>query len=360
MRFVIFKLKHDLANDTELPLARAEIEALVGEPVSDVVNIADLLLQIRSLSDSIRKPFGSQRIQDVLLRMPYPGKYQAFLATDLNPDVDALKRRLTYCRDIFVVCSSTDALSLLNALGFTRRSLAPIAKKFGEELGPSIQIFSLADKETPWMIRILTDHALLECSDHAVRLAREVKDVDRIYSGALHHLASNFDRPFSPSVSVGYKWIEDFIDDRRAPNAYASHSLFGLRGRFFPRMVRVLSNTLSKGNDKVFLDPFGGVGTLGIEASLLGLRSQSFDINPFFTLVARAKEKALSLSDEEEAQLICVRDYAQAVRSGSHASGRQMLGRTTISLKCLVSTSDRTNGMMGAGVELLLSQSSEP
>jgi hypothetical protein len=315
MRFLIFKLKHDLANDSELVIARAEVEALVGRESEEILNLADFFFKVRAIDEAVRsEDTATQRIQHVLLRMPYPGRYQALVFEDVIPDIGKLKKRLTYIRDLFLVCTTQQMLVALKQCGVCVRNVAAVRKRFGESFGPSIRVFSLPDANTPWLVRIVTDHAFIECSDHAVRLAQQPRDVDRIYSGAVHHLASNFDRAFSPSVSVGYKWIEDFIDDRRAPNAYASHSLFGLRGRFFPRMVRALSNTLLP-NSGALLDPFGGVGILGIEAALLGISSYSFDINPLFTLISRAKHKALVLSSAEETQLEHVRDYAQSVRT---------------------------------------------
>ena len=194
-----------------------------------------------------------------------------------------------------------------------------VRARYGQAFGRNLRLIPLVSPETPWLLRIVPDHTFLECSDHAVRLAQKIGDVDRIYEGAVAHLSSCFDRPFAASVSMGYKWIEDFIDDRRAPNAYASHSLFGLRGRFFPRMVRSLLNAVSRDSDALIVDPFGGVGTLGIESSLLGIRSRSYDINPFFTSVSQAKHKALLLTRAQEQQLDEVRNYAQTLRTGSDA-----------------------------------------
>src|SRR6266542_344222 len=107
MKFVIFKLKHDIANDSELPLVKGEAEALAGVATTEISNLADLIFQVPALADSI-KAQPEQRLQDVLLRMPYPGKYQALLACDTSPDFQRLRRRLTYCRDLFVICTAED------------------------------------------------------------------------------------------------------------------------------------------------------------------------------------------------------------------------------------------------------------
>src|SRR5213594_1575549 len=46
MKFVIFKLKHDIANDSELPLVKAETEALAGVLTSEIANLADLFFEL--------------------------------------------------------------------------------------------------------------------------------------------------------------------------------------------------------------------------------------------------------------------------------------------------------------------------
>jgi adenine-specific DNA methylase len=51
--------------------------------------------------------------------------------------------------------------------------------------------------------------------------------------------------------------------------------------------------------ESVLLDPFCGVGTLNIEASLCGIRSIGIDVNPLFTFVGDAKVKALRLRADD-------------------------------------------------------------
>src|SRR5262245_10905825 len=108
IRFLIFKLKHDIANDSELPLARMEVEALTRSSAVEIPNLSDLLFDLAEVFRTLTTPNRFQRIQDVLLRMPYPGKYQALLVSDSYIDLSVLKRRLTYCRDFFAVCSTPE------------------------------------------------------------------------------------------------------------------------------------------------------------------------------------------------------------------------------------------------------------
>src|SRR5262249_5830514 len=62
------------------------------------------------------------------------------------------------------------------------------------------------------------------------------------------------------------------------------------------------------------VDPFAGVGTLGLECALLGIPSQSFDINPLFVRVSEAKARALCLDQRDRAELESLRDLCQNIR----------------------------------------------
>jgi hypothetical protein len=315
---IVFKLKHDIANDSELPLAAMELRSILKHEPQRVTNLADRLFEIDLLRESV-STHAASRIQDILLRMPYPGAIQAYrpVSPAIQVSLDAIGR-LTYFRDVFMVFSGQPheilaqvGLSFKESHIRSNESFSPC----GVRLSPIASLHRLDAGKDHYVLRIIAPHCYLECTDHVVRLAQKPADVDRMYDGMLHHLQDNFSRPFAASVQMGYKWIEDFIDDRRPPNAYASHSLFGLRGRFFPRMVRALTNCLMEAAaaDTV-VDPFAGVGTLGIEASLLGVPSRSYDLNPFFTEVSRAKHQALGLSTRAVAQLDELRNYAQSLR----------------------------------------------
>jgi hypothetical protein len=329
IRQVIFKLKHDIANDSELPLASLELAAVLGLEAAPIRNLADLLVAVDWLQASVAEG-ASNRIQDVFLRMPYPGAIQGYQTSSLPPAFSISQIAvLTYFRDVFVVFSGSP-LELLAKLGLPAEGTEPPASKFlaptGYRVSPTASVHQLSPGKRRFVLRIIANHCFLECTDHAVRLAQRPKDVDRMYDGMLRHLQDNYSRPFAASVQMGYKWIEDFIDDRRPPNAYATHSLFGLRGRFFPRMVRALSNYLiAKTGAKVVVDPFAGVGTLGIECSLLGVPSRSYDLNPFFVEVSRAKHHALCLSARDVAELEELRECCQELLRAGTDNGQGSL-----------------------------------
>lgn len=289
----VFKVKYDVQNDSELQLAEAELKGLTSTEFSPIRNLTDLFISEPFSNVLRRHETVEPRIQDVLTRLPYPGSAQAYIAYIDIQDCWKLFKRLSYFRDFFVIGSEISATSLVEAL-FPNINVNKRSEKQAsfQQLTPYLQVWELANNT--W-IRVIPLHIFQECSEHVGRLARKTADVDRMFSMTLKHFSENFSRPFVPSVNVGFKWIEDFIDDRRAPMAYITHGFFGLRGRFFPRMIRALINYLEPADDKVLLDPFCGVGTLGIEATLMGLDSINLDINPLFTFVSKVKTDSLKI-----------------------------------------------------------------
>jgi len=69
---------------------------------------------------------------------------------------------------------------------------------------------------------------------------------------------------------------------------YYTHSLFFHPAKFIPQVVVFCLNKYFKENSKI-LDPFGGSGTVNLEASILGHDSYLVDINPILSLLFEIK-----------------------------------------------------------------------
>jgi DNA modification methylase len=83
----------------------------------------------------------------------------------------------------------------------------------------------------------------------------------------------------------------------RKNSAYAGHGLHRYKGKFYPQLAKALinlSNPYTRAG--IVLDPFGGCGTVALEARLAGLRAVSMDVNPLAIEVTRAKLALLDLS----------------------------------------------------------------
>ena len=315
--YSIFKLKHDLYDDSEIELATFELRALAGYDPEPVANLVDLL-SFPGFVDILRAG-GSPRLQDVIMRLPYCGSTQALAIRGLPANGHRLVERLSFFRDFFFIgIGASSPHEFVHAtMPSLLRYLPPQIPAQGEcsvsTLAPYAQLFSMQRDRLIVVLRLIPLHTFYECSDHVGRLGRRIEDVDRMFELTKAHFVENFSRPFVPSVGQGFKWIEDFIDDRRAPNAYATHSYFGLRGRFFPRMVHAVLNHLDLASEQSVYDPFCGVGTLSVEAALMGIRSISSDINPLFVRMAKAKERALHVPAQYFVETVsCLLDKIQA------------------------------------------------
>jgi hypothetical protein len=119
-------------------------------------------------------------------------------------------------------------------------------------------------------------------------------------------------------------------------------------------MVRALANSLDATE---IVDPFAGVGTLGLECALLGIPSRSFDINPLFMKVASAKAHALCLDDRARSELESLREFCQAMRVSKVPPPEPLEVRLPASLARNVSAERRTTvGVLRAAIGMHCSE----
>jgi len=77
------------------------------------------------------------------------------------------------------------------------------------------------------------------------------------------------------------------------------HSVSSYVGRIKPAFAHWLVRICSEQND-VILDPFCGVGTVVLEADLLGREAIGNDLNPYAYIISKSKFDRNSLKDEED------------------------------------------------------------
>ncbi len=75
------------------------------------------------------------------------------------------------------------------------------------------------------------------------------------------------------------------------------HSISSYVGRIKPSFAHFLIDIFSDEGDLI-LDPFGGVGTIPLEADNMGRRSIANDLNPYANIITRAKFDRRGLSNE--------------------------------------------------------------
>jgi len=74
---------------------------------------------------------------------------------------------------------------------------------------------------------------------------------------------------------------------------YVTHGIHPYKGKFYPQLAKALMNISGTQPGATVLDPFCGSGTVLLEASLSGLDSIGFDINPVAVATAQAKTSAV-------------------------------------------------------------------
>ncbi len=80
---------------------------------------------------------------------------------------------------------------------------------------------------------------------------------------------------------------------------YGPHNVHEYRGKFFPQLVRGLSNISGIPDGGLVLDPMCGSGTCVLESMAGGYSAVGMDLNPLSVLITKAKALALSFAPEE-------------------------------------------------------------
>src|SRR3989441_3225122 len=118
--------------------------------------------------------------------------------------------------------------------------------------------------------------------------------------------------------------LRAFFEVYKYKTSYATHGLFPYRGKFHPQLIKAIMNVIGVRKGDLVLDPMTGSGTTNVEASLIGINSIGYDMNPFAVFMSRAKLQGLSLTQE---QLNVLREDGESVFEGLTLSGvQQTLG----------------------------------
>lgn len=271
----VFKLKNDIRHEEEVALAELELRSLMkNAELEPAANLADVLYSEPLRELTMR---ADHLVQDVFLRLPFPGRIQAFIYAGPLRDISKLVASLAYFKEIFVATSEESALGRLLPSG---------------NLGCPNYTYP-TDMGTIFLHRIITVSALLDYSNHIVK-KWEIPEFAEQFNKLLMHLETG--QHNIPVLTLGRE-IEDFADmGGPVGDKYLFHGIHTFPGSQFPRMIRALVNVLELQEDDVFLDPHNGGGTMCIEACLLSHRSEGWDTIPLFNLITESKMSALKLS----------------------------------------------------------------
>lgn len=105
------------------------------------------------------------------------------------------------------------------------------------------------------------------------------------------------ERKYTPSgVEVGtYNTPVNFKESMTIP----VHRWYGYKEGFSPSFVNEFIKAYAKGKNSFIFDPFGGVGTTGLEAIKMGYNAALMDVNPLGLFVSKAKTRHYSISEIE-------------------------------------------------------------
>ncbi len=101
--------------------------------------------------------------------------------------------------------------------------------------------------------------------------------------------------PGAPEVPTHAGLLEGVREGRRKNSAYATHGIHRYKGKFYPQLAKALINSSELAENARVVDPFGGSGTVTVEAILAGYEATSIDCNPVATAIAAAKTDGLAI-----------------------------------------------------------------
>jgi hypothetical protein len=92
---------------------------------------------------------------------------------------------------------------------------------------------------------------------------------------------------------VSYVSPVNFVESLRRPR----HRWFPYKEGFSPTFVRGFVSEFQTKSKGLLIDPFSGVGTTGLVAGSMGLKSIGFDVSPMAVFISRVKATTLNKSD---------------------------------------------------------------
>jgi DNA modification methylase len=146
-----------------------------------------------------------------------------------------------------------------------------------------------------------------------LRVSVDVSDVSKLdglaFSGALL-LPGGTVRPTYSAI------LESGPSLRKKNSTYLGHGIHRYKGKFYPQLAKALLNASGVQLGGLVIDPFGGSGTVALEANLAGIHAISMDCNPVATATARAKTDLIHLPRND------VREFLRALVALSARSPR--------------------------------------
>lgn len=110
---------------------------------------------------------------------------------------------------------------------------------------------------------------------------------------------------------------------KRRSLRYGPHGIHEYRGKFFPQLVKSLSNIAGLSQGNLLLDPMCGSGTTAVEGILQKCEVQGLDMNPLSVLMSRTKCGVLSVNPADLAETY--EALREAIIQLSHQRSKQTL-----------------------------------
>ncbi len=314
---VFLILRCNIALESDLSLARMELESLLSGKLRDV--------------SDIRPAFADLPVQFSPPTHVRPTGQQAYSATASLSVLPELVRRASFIQHIYCLTSDTPE---------TRQWL----RDTEDELGP-VLVYRAEGEHL--VIEAVPHYALFEMSDVISRRSKNAADTKHNLQLLLDALLGRTDSPRA------HKLLDAALS-AKSSTSHLSHDVHYYKAKFFPRLARSMLNvcrhrlenqdtaesggfnllqralsridailsddtprTTKNGESLRVLDNLAGSGTTLLESSLLGMPSVGLDIDPLSVLISRVKMDVLSMDSAlVEREVFLAVDRLKASSSG--------------------------------------------
>lgn len=268
---MLITLRHNVGVESDLKLARAELQSLVGNKAS-IHEIADLNILI-DLLDAHHADENCKRLLCHQTRSE--GVIAFFVEGATASGFNKVVSRMAFAQEIAYFSKS---------------------KIKTDNITSKLSRFTVTDVGIT--TRAVTLCALLDYSTKLVFSRNKGEHVGDGLNAILNYLLDNI----IPEKSIRKATFAAIA--AKKTTLYLTHELHLYKGKFFPRMVRSLLNRYLTNENAIVVDPFVGSGTTLLESSLLGFNSIGIDVDPTSVLISQCK-LAPSTIDTKQMASIC-------------------------------------------------------
>lgn len=291
MNSLLALLRHNIAVESDVTLAKAELASLCDVPVTRIRELRsssalkEWLDAHLSCSDGLEYRF----IWDAPRRRE--GTCALVLEDAQRADFDRILTHAAFVQDGVIRCDPSGQFADTPLA----RMLSRVRRVGNVQLGYGVPLVTILEYSAPLVFR-----------------SEQVENLTAALNALLHHLLD--EEPVSGELG---RHLHDAILAKKT-TLYLTHELHLYKGKFFPRLAHSLINRYGPTKQTgTICDPFAGSGTALLESALLGFDSIGLDVDPTSVLISSHKTSLATVDVDEVRCVAAAMQRAVGNRQGA-------------------------------------------